>query len=82
MIELARFEGVAIRWRAVAAPHVGLVLGLLPIVATWDPARLAAPAKLGVAAAACALYAAAMLLLPAAFRRRSRERPASTPAPS
>jgi O-antigen/teichoic acid export membrane protein len=61
MIELARFEGVAIRWRAVAAPHVGLVLGLLPIIITWDPARLAPAAKLGVAAAACALYGATLL---------------------
>jgi hypothetical protein len=30
---------VAIRWRDVRVPHLALLLGLIPVVAFWDPAR-------------------------------------------
>jgi O-antigen/teichoic acid export membrane protein len=63
MVELARLERVAIRWRAVWKPHVALLLGLVPIVVTWDPARLSAVGKTAVAALACVIYAVTLLVL-------------------
>jgi O-antigen/teichoic acid export membrane protein len=63
MIELARLEGVAIRWREVWRPHVAFLLALVPVAVTWDPARLPFGAKLGVAAGACAIYIAVLLVL-------------------
>jgi O-antigen/teichoic acid export membrane protein len=71
MIELHHLERVAIRWRQVWRPHLGLALGLIPIVLAWDPARLAAPMKVAVALAACGV-AALLLVFPR--RRRSSSR--------
>jgi O-antigen/teichoic acid export membrane protein len=65
MIELARLEGVAIRWRAVWRPHVGLACALVPVLIAWDPARLSPLGKAGVLGISCAIYAAVLLLLPA-----------------
>jgi O-antigen/teichoic acid export membrane protein len=62
MIELFRLEGVAIRWRDVRSPHLGLLLGLLPLFAFWDPARLSLGGRAAVTALACALYATVTFL--------------------
>jgi O-antigen/teichoic acid export membrane protein len=61
MIELDRLERVRIRWRAVRAPHLGLLAGLIPVVAFWDPARLSGVGRALVAASAVGLYAAVTL---------------------
>jgi O-antigen/teichoic acid export membrane protein len=66
MLELYGLEHVAIRWRDVRLPHLGLALGLVPLFVFWDPAKLPPLGRVAVAVAACGLYAAA-LLLPARF---------------
>jgi O-antigen/teichoic acid export membrane protein len=62
MIELYRLEGVAIRWRDVRLPHLGLGVGLLPLLVFWDPAKLSLPGRAAVTTVACALYASVIFL--------------------
>lgn len=57
MIELYRLERVAIRWRAVSRPHLGLALGAIPALVAWDPARWSFGGRLLVAALGLAVYA-------------------------
>ena len=64
MIELYWLERVAIRWRDVWLPHLGLAVGLLPLVVFGDPANLSAPGRAAVTIAACALYAAVLFVPP------------------
>lgn len=86
MIELARLEGVAIRWRAVWKPHAAFAAGLVPLALTWDPARLGPLPRLAVALLACAIYLGLLVALRheevvAAWRRlrdRRRRSPAAT----
>jgi hypothetical protein len=66
MLELYWLERVAIRWRDVRLPHLGLALGLVPLFSLWDPAKLPPLARAAVTVAACGLYAA-VLFLPARF---------------
>ncbi|MES1164203.1 MAG: polysaccharide biosynthesis C-terminal domain-containing protein [Verrucomicrobiota bacterium] len=69
MIELFWLERVAIRWRYVRLPHLGLAAGLLPLILLWDPARLSAAGRAGAAALACGIYAT-VELAGARLRRR------------
>jgi O-antigen/teichoic acid export membrane protein len=78
MIELDRLERVAIRWRAVWKPHIGFALGLVPIVALWDPARLSIAGKVALATTSTVTYGVLMLVFRheevAALARRLRAR--------
>jgi O-antigen/teichoic acid export membrane protein len=63
MIELWKLERVAIRWRAVWKPHLGLAVALLPLALTWDPAALGAGEKAAVALLSSAAYVGLMAVL-------------------
>jgi O-antigen/teichoic acid export membrane protein len=63
MIELERLERVAISWRAIWKPHVGLAVAVLPIVATWDPAALPPLQRIAVAVTSCGVYGAVLCLV-------------------
>lgn len=63
MIELWRLEGVAIPWKAVWRPHLGLGVGLGVLALSWDPVDLPLAARIGTAAALAVGYALLMLLL-------------------
>jgi O-antigen/teichoic acid export membrane protein len=66
MIELYSLERVAIRWRAVRVPHLALLVGLVPVVAFWDAAKLPPAGRALVGAASIGLYGLVMFV-----RRRS-----------
>ncbi len=40
VVELRLVEGVALRWRDVLAPHLGLLAGLVVVALSWDPAAI------------------------------------------
>jgi O-antigen/teichoic acid export membrane protein len=62
MIELRALEHVAIRWRDVRKPHLGLLAGLIPAIVFWDPAGLSWVGRALVALASIGLFAAVTFL--------------------
>ena len=63
MLELSRYEQVAISWRAVWRPHFGLAIGLGVLALLWDPVDLPFPGRMATAFALTVGYAALMLAL-------------------
>ncbi len=66
MIELRALEGIAIRWRDVGRPHLGLAAAVVVLVVLWDPASLPhLGARLAVALLLSAVFVAVAVPLPA-----------------
>jgi O-antigen/teichoic acid export membrane protein len=63
MIELRRLEGVAIPWKAVWRPHLGLGIGLGVLGLLWDPVDLPLLGRVGTAVGLAVGYGLLMLLL-------------------
>jgi O-antigen/teichoic acid export membrane protein len=63
MLELRRLERVAVPWRAVWKPHVGLLAGLVALFLVWDPVALPLLGRLAMAAGLAVGYGVLMLLL-------------------
>jgi O-antigen/teichoic acid export membrane protein len=63
VLELRMLERVAVPWRAVWKPHLGLVAGLMVVLLVWDPTTLPWMGRIALAAGLFVGYGALMLAL-------------------